>query len=311
MLAVLLALFLHLYNPVYGVFQKLYCTISDSCDCDFKPALRDLEWDLYKNLYGQHLAQDIISEEVGRFLQNKSPERPLVLSFHGSSGTGKTLVSSMLGNHLYGSAMSSPYIHQFVPTLHFPSPDRVEEYREDLKNWVQGNLTKCARSVFMFDEMEKMAPGIIDVLEPFLGPSHVVFRTNYRKAIYIFISTTGGEVINKLALDNRLAGRDREEIKMADLQEAIAQTVYNSNTSGFFNSSIIQQKLITGYVPFLPLSRRHVERCVQSQLCVQGSCSRSDVVKAVVDDMIYTPDQGQYFSTTGCKTVPAKINLFL
>jgi len=39
------------------------------------------------------------------------------------------MVSSMLGNHLYSSAMSSPYVHQFVPTLHFPLPDRVKEYR--------------------------------------------------------------------------------------------------------------------------------------------------------------------------------------
>lgn len=60
----------------------------------------------------------------------------------------------------------------------------------ELKSWVQGNLTECARSVFFFDEMEKMPPGLIDVLEPFLGPSHVVFRTNYRKAIYVFIGYT-------------------------------------------------------------------------------------------------------------------------
>lgn len=59
--------------------------------------------------------------------------------------------------------------------------------QEQLKSWVQGNVTECARSVFIFDEMDKMAPGLLDVLEPFLGPSHVVFRTNYRKAIYIFI----------------------------------------------------------------------------------------------------------------------------
>lgn len=44
-------------------------------------------------------------------------------------------------------------------------------------------------------------------------------------------STTGEEVINKMALENRQAGQDREEIKLADLQEAIAQTVYSSNTS--------------------------------------------------------------------------------
>ncbi|XP_024908742.1 prosalusin isoform X2 [Cynoglossus semilaevis] len=180
-------LFLTLYSQVFGVFQKIYCSLSDSCECDFKPNLRDLEWDLYRNVYGQHLVQDIVSEEVAKFLQDKNPERPLVLSFHGSSGTGKTMVSSMLGTHLYGWAMSSPYVHQFVPTLHFPSRQLVHEYREELKGWVQGNLTECARSVFIFDEMETMPSGLIDVLEPFLGPAHVVFGTNYRKAIYIFI----------------------------------------------------------------------------------------------------------------------------
>ncbi|XP_063754165.1 prosalusin [Eleginops maclovinus] len=312
MFAFLSVLLLYLFHPVFGVFQKLYCSISESCECDFKPNIRDLEWDLYKNVYGQHLAQDIVSEEVAKFLKNKNPDRPLVLSFHGSSGTGKTMVSSMMGNHLYGSAMSSPYVHQFVPTLHFPLPDRVKQYREELKRWVQGNLTECARSVFLFDDMEKMPPGLIDVLEPFLGPSHVVFRTNYRKAIYVFIGTTGEEVINRATLEIRQTGQEREDIKLDDLQEAIAQAVYNSSLSRrLLHSSVIQQKLITRFVPFLPLSRRHVERCVRSQLCQRGSCGRTDVVRAVGEDMLYTPAQGQYFSRTGCKAVPAKINLFL
>ncbi|CAG5919402.1 prosalusin [Menidia menidia] len=311
MLAILSVLFVISFSPVFCVFQKLYCTISDSCECDFKPNIRDLEWDLYKNVFGQHLAQDIVSEEVAKFLLNKSPDQPLVLSFHGSSGTGKTLVSSMLGNHLYGSAMSSPYVHQFVPTLHFPLPKQVQNYRNELKSWVQGNLTECARSVFIFDEMEKMPPGLIDVLEPFLGPSHVVFRTNYRKALYIFISTTGEEVINQVALENRQAGREREEIKLADLEEAIEQAIYDNSTSGFFQSAIVQQKLVTRFVPFLPLSRVHVERCARSQLCQRGSCSRTDVAAAVGADMTYSPVQGRFFSTTGCKAVSAKISFFL
>uniref|UniRef100_A0A1A8F4C2 Torsin family 2 member A n=1 Tax=Nothobranchius korthausae TaxID=1143690 RepID=A0A1A8F4C2_9TELE len=311
MLDVLFLFYLFCSSPVCGVFQKLYCTISESCDCDFKPNIRDLEWDLYKNVFGQHLVQDIVSEEVAKFLENKSPDQPLVLSFHGSMGTGKTLVSTMLGNHLYGSAMSSPFVHQFVPTLHFPSHKLVHQYREELKNWVQGNLTECARSVFIFDEMENMPPGVIDVLEPFLGPSHVVFRTNYRKAIYVFISTTGEEAILKVALENRQAGREREEIKLWDLEEAILQMSYNRNTSGFFQSNIVQQKLITRFVPFLPLTRNHVERCAQSQLHQRNIRSRSDVVEAVGRGMFYAPVHGQYFSTTGCKAVSAKIDFFL
>lgn len=40
MLAILTVLFLYLCSPVCSVFQQLYCTISDSCDCDFKPNIR-------------------------------------------------------------------------------------------------------------------------------------------------------------------------------------------------------------------------------------------------------------------------------
>uniref|UniRef100_A0A3B5Q9K8 Torsin family 2 member A n=1 Tax=Xiphophorus maculatus TaxID=8083 RepID=A0A3B5Q9K8_XIPMA len=312
MLAVLPALLLLLLlssRSACGVFQKLYCSFSDSCD--FKPNIRDLEWDLYKNVFGQHLAQDLVAEEVSRFLLNKSPDRPLVLSFHGSSGTGKTLVSTMLGNHLYGSAMSSPFVHQFVPALHFPSAERVAQYQAELKNWVKGNLTACSRSVFIFDEMEKMPAGLIDVLEPFLGPSHVVFRTNYRKAIYVFISTAGQEAIHRLILENRRAGRDRDEIKPSDLQEVVQQSVYSNKTNGLYLSSIVQQNLITRFVPFLPLTRTHVERCVRAQLCQRGSCNRDDVVEAVGGDMTYDPAEGHYFSTTGCKAVAAKISFFL
>uniref|UniRef100_A0AAZ3QAW5 Torsin family 2 member A n=1 Tax=Oncorhynchus tshawytscha TaxID=74940 RepID=A0AAZ3QAW5_ONCTS len=267
--AIQLVLMVLLYfSPgVQCFFERISCTISSDCNCDFKPNIRGLEWDLYKNLYGQHLAQDTVSEEVANFLQKESPDRPLVLSFHGGSGTGKTLVSSMLGRHLYGTAMGSPYIHQFVPTLHFPSPDRVQQYRLELKDWVQGNLTACARSIFIFDEMENMPPGVIDILKPFLGPSHTVFGTNYRKAIYIFISTIGEEVIHRMALETRQAGKEREEIRLVDLEDAISQAVFNNSRSGFFHSSIIQEKLLTSFVPFLPLGRRHVERCARRELC--------------------------------------------
>lgn len=291
--------------------KSIFCSISDSCDCDYKPDIKGLERDLYKNLYGQHMAQDIVSEAVVNFLQNENPKRPLVLSFHGSSGTGKSLVSSMIGRHIYGTAMGSPYIHQFIPTLHFPSANRVLQYRSDLKRRVEKSLTTCARSIFIFDEMEKMPPGVIDVLEPHLGPFHILFQTNYRKAIYIFISSAGEEIVNRIALESRRAGRDRDEIRPEELEDSIADAVYNNNNSGFYHSRIITEKLITRFVPFLPLLRRHVERCAQRELCQRGECQRKDVASAVGGAMNYTPNDSKYFSSTGCKLVPAKVNLFL
>ena len=59
--------------------------------------------------------------------------------------------------------------------------------QKELKSWVQGNLTACGRSLFLFDEVDKLPPGLIEVLQPFLGPSWVVYGTNYGKAIFIFI----------------------------------------------------------------------------------------------------------------------------
>ncbi|KAK7934033.1 hypothetical protein WMY93_004929 [Mugilogobius chulae] len=302
---------LPLFGPVHGVFQKLYCSMSTSCECDFKPDLRGLEWDLFRNLFGQHLAQEAVSQEVSAFVQLKSPERPLVLSLHGGSGTGKTLLSFMLVSHLYASGLSSPHVHTFIPTLHFPQASRVQHYRRALKDWVQGNLTACARSVFVFDEMENMPPGLIDVLEPFLGPSHVVYSTNYRKAIYIFISTVGEKAISAVALKARRDCRDREEIRLSELQEAIAQETFNSSNSGLSSSPLLSEGLISVIVPFLPLSRVHVERCAQAQLAQRNLGHRSDVVQSVGGAVTYSPEHGHYFSTTGCKTVPAKINLHL
>lgn len=49
--------------------------------------------------------------------------------------------------------------------------------------------------------------------------------------LLVVCSTAGEELINKVALQNRQAGRDREEIRLDDLQEAIAQAVYSHNTS--------------------------------------------------------------------------------
>lgn len=71
--------------------------------------------------------------------------------------------------------------------LQTPSKPPASPLQKDLKSWVQGNLTACGRSLFLFDEMDELAPGLMEVLRPFLGPSWVVYGTNYRKAIFIFI----------------------------------------------------------------------------------------------------------------------------
>ncbi|KAM9720952.1 prosalusin isoform 2-T2 [Dama dama] len=208
--------------------NSLRCNFGSFCECDFRPDLQGLECDLAQHLAGQHLARSLVVKALKAFLQDPAPAKPLVLSLHGWTGTGKSYVSSLLAHYLFRDGLRSPHVHHFSPVIHFPHPSHMERYKKDLKSWVQGNLTACSRSLFLFDEMDKLAPGLIEVLRPFLGSSWVVYGTNYRKAIFIFISNTGGEQINQVVLEAWRSRREREEIGLQELGPVISQAVLDN-----------------------------------------------------------------------------------
>ncbi|XP_038601612.1 prosalusin [Tachyglossus aculeatus] len=291
--------------------RSLACSFRSGCDCDFRPDLHGLECDLALHLAGQPLARRLVTKAVGDFVQEPAPAKPLVLSFHGWTGTGKSYVSSLLIRYLFRDGLRSPHVHYFSPIVHFPHPDRIHLYKEDLKGWIQGNLTDCGRSLFLFDEMDKMHPGLIDVLRPFLGPSWVLFGTNYRKAIFIFISNAGGEQINQLALESWRLRKDREEIRLQDLELAISKAVLDNPQHGFWQSGIVEEQLIDLLVPFLPLQRHHVRHCVANELAQQGLEPLESTIEAVVDSITYFPEEEKLFSSNGCKTVASRIPFFM
>ncbi|XP_044295913.1 prosalusin [Varanus komodoensis] len=288
-----------------------HCSFSGACECDFRPDLSGLECDLAINLVGQHLARELVMKGLKAFVHNHNPEKPLVFSFHGWTGTGKTYVSSLVIHYLFHSGSHSSYVHHFSPVLHFPHAEQIEQYKDNLKNWIQGNLTRCGRSLFLFDEMDKMHPGLIDVIIPFLGPSWVVFGTNYRKAIFIFISNAGGEQINQMTLNLWRARKDREEISFKDLEASILEAVFENPQSGFWKSGIIEQQLIDYLVPFLPLKQHHVKQCVRNELASRGLQPQPEVVQAVAESIPYFPEEEKVFSLTGCKTVASRVPFFL
>ncbi|KAM5332307.1 prosalusin isoform 3-T4 [Glossophaga mutica] len=207
---------------------SLRCNFGTFCECDFQPDFQGLECDLAQHLAGQHLARALVVKALKAFVQDPAPTKPLVLSLHGWTGTGKSYVSSLLAHYLFRGGLRSPYVHHFSPVLHFPHPSHLERYKKDLKSWVQGNLTVCGRSLFLFDEMDKLSPGLMEVLRPFLGSSWVVYGTNYRKAIFIFISNTGGEQINQVVLEAWRSRRDREDIRLQELEPAVSRAVLDN-----------------------------------------------------------------------------------
>ena len=106
--------------------DKLVCVLSS--DSALLVAL-GLECDLAQHLAGQHLAKALVVKALKAFVQDPAPTKPLVLSLHGWTGTGKSYVSSLLARYLFRGGLRSPHVHHFSPVIHFPHPGHVERYK--------------------------------------------------------------------------------------------------------------------------------------------------------------------------------------
>lgn len=92
-------------------------------------SLAALQKDLDSKLFGQHLAKKVILNAVAGFLSNHKPKKPLTLSLHGWTGTGKNFVSKIIADNIYEGGLNSDYVHLFVATLHFPHASNVSLYK--------------------------------------------------------------------------------------------------------------------------------------------------------------------------------------
>lgn len=94
--------------------------------CSLHPVLQE---NLDKKLFGQHLVGKVVVKAVKGFLNNTNAKKPLALSLHGWTGTGKNFVSKIIAESIYKRGLQSKYVHQFVATLHFPHAHSINLYK--------------------------------------------------------------------------------------------------------------------------------------------------------------------------------------
>lgn len=270
-----------------------------------------LKADLHSKLFGQHIASRVILKAVNGFMSNDNPKKPLVLSLHGWAGTGKNYASQLIANNIYKEGMNSKFVHVFTSELHFPHSSQLETYKSQLQQWIRGNVTSCAHSMFIFDEMDKMHPGLIDSIKPYLDYYEKLDGVSYRKAIFIFLSNAGGESIIETALEFWKAGRNREEIELKHLETDLTVSVFNNKNSGLWHTALINKNLVDFFVPFLPLEFRHVVQCAMAEMEAQGLKPDPDVANQVANDLVYFPKSERLFAAKGCKTIESKLNYYI
>ena len=185
---------------------------SESCHQDYvKNDINKFKSLFSANVFGQHIVKETVANALrwhfkkikwGESDRDLGPKSPLVLSFHGGPGIGKNYVAKFIAESIFENGWNSKFVRRFVGTLDFPDKKKTEVYKDQLRNWIRGNVSECKQSLFIFDEIDKMEEGIIEAIKPFIDADETVQGVDFRKSIFIFLSNTGGQLIA-----NKVTGR--------------------------------------------------------------------------------------------------------
>ncbi|XP_050460098.1 torsin-like protein isoform X2 [Cataglyphis hispanica] len=296
----------------YG-YDWYKCKYTECCTDEYVPSDLDrLEYMLTAKLYGQQIAQDTIIHALRGHLANKKSPKALVMSFHGTPGTGKNYVAQMIATAIYKKGIESQYYHFFNGRNDFPLQQKVDEYKEDLYKIVSNGLKQCERSLFVFDEVDKMPEGLLNVLVPFLDynmyhksskHSESVYQN---KAIFIFLSNTGSANIVRHLTSLWEKGRKRDDTRLQDFEKLIADGAF-SEKGGFHRSDTIQTSVIDHYVPFLPLEEIHVRKCLTRAFSERGVTPKEDMIEEALSYLTFGPEPYKLYSMAGCKRIEQKV----
>ncbi|KAJ8961638.1 hypothetical protein NQ314_005890 [Rhamnusium bicolor] len=278
------------YNP--------YCWLAECCNKDAIPGdINKLRKTLKDRVYGQHLVETVVDALAAHWSSHYKPSKALTLSFHGWAGSGKNYVSKFIAESLYKRGTKSKHVHHFIGRIHFPLEEHTEMYKENLYIWLKGNITNCAKQLFIFDQVDKMPANVLNAIKPIIDYRDVVDGVDYTKAIFIFLSNTGSGLINEYYEEQWNKGKKREELRLRDFENLIAQGAFNEEDH---------------YIPFLPMQESHVIECIRDEFRQRGVMGPSPLhINEAFEFIQWGPDHSKLFSKTGCKRISAKVGVLV
>ena len=300
--------------PVVGALlgtigQRIISTYYVKCACCndrwVKPRIDTLVPELNENVYGQHLAIDVIAQSLQDHTKDKNPKKNLVLLMHGGPGTGKTYISQLVIDHLYGESDKKKFVHLFAANKDFPPEGQIQKYKEDLITFINHAVQECPHSLFIFDEVDEMPSGLID------AAIDTCYKSSNSGAIFLLLSSTTGTNMNTKVLEHLEAGHKREDLTLQEMDKTVELEALEEN---LWYTRLLLKDQISEFVPFLPLERHHVMNCTRKEIrgqYIDASHDKEELVNMVTDELRYVPAQSKRFSKYGCKLVAKTLRLIL
>ncbi|KAF6038282.1 hypothetical protein EB796_003409 [Bugula neritina] len=141
---------------------------------------------LQSTIYGQHIATATIAKLIGNHLEKST--QPLTVTFQGPTGVGKSYASRKVAEAVFTLGLESRFVHFWSGATLFTDVEKKSHYEKQIKDWVSTNISSCPHQLFVFDEVDEMPDGLLNVLRSYISPSPGDRSADYSKAIYIFIT---------------------------------------------------------------------------------------------------------------------------
>lgn len=314
----------HAFDPTLGVATVVGISAIGSYvyknyiySCQWNDRLEfgsfDLRYNLTHKLHGQPLVVNRLYPAIIRHINTKRPAKPLVLSFHGPTGTGKNYASRILADAI----TVRPSQFEVISCINLcpcadPCPaERVITCVQKLQERIRVSLGSCGRTIFVFDEVENLPPGIIDGIRSFLDYAPDSKENEHRYSIFIFLTNIGASSIMEIAYDAYLRGEHRHEISVKKLETALTDASFNER-SGFMRSKLILKDYIDMMIPFFPLEKDHITKCIKDylKLCYNKVPS-GKFIDTILAEVRWVPPDGQVYARSGCKKMENKVDVFI
>ena len=219
-------------EDIRGVISNLTKIPVNKITEDEYNKLINLEDNLRKRVVGQNEAIESISKAIKRSRVGiNDPNKPLCsFLFLGPTGVGKTEISKVLANNLFGSENSiirldmSEYMEAHSVSKIIGSPPGYVGFEEE------GMLTKKVRSnpysIILLDEIEKAHPDIMNILLQILDEGILTDSAgrniNFKNTIIIMTSNIGANKITEnrsLGFGNNSTNENNTKTVMGELKK--------------------------------------------------------------------------------------------
>ena len=273
------------------IFSFNSSKVSDNCEHNSMSVnLKLLEHELTTHLYGQTAAVKTILNMLAEF--QVIVDQVTVFVLLGGSGTGKTWTT-----HLIGNALVSEDVNRV--NLHLGSWSTAQDVEEAFR------AVECCRWNFLFIEDSDYASiQQIETLLDAVGTLNQNSSCSRRKVVVFLTSNYGQREFAELLLRERDQSGTRWTLSHELLHE-VASKLTSSLIDGF-----VKRKLPFTPVPYLPIEKMQLERCIHHALLLKKKSASPDIVNKIIEHFQFVPPPQNYFVSSGCKTVSSYVNLY-